>query len=525
MTENEFLLSQKGILDLLVAELSERIGLDLTYRTELTFTTELRDAVAKMVQNFRDRRSDIAGTPRTAGSQPTAGTPSNPIRNEGAYLTAIRSSLTTIQSSLATRLAGDNTNRTEDQYLAALITSLNSANGSLNTRLVELATAGYAGSISYTAAGVKHVPGTEPKWLDKVSVFDPFSGTGRRLAEYEAWLGRSMAWIVDNCFEGRTRTSPMPGTNVPTTPGSDWPEITTSVQNTVWAYRPITRNLMLSVPVVPMSYKDMTDRFDMVTSGAWDEHYTKTARSMIECIDKPLADGRVRKFRIRLWEWNGSWMAAYAGNTADLQAKARAAADYFIDFFKAIDPRFEFDFCPTVGVMQANSFNIAPTLSKLKSWGTDVYDQAWLPAHRVTTSMSQEEKEAVWNARFNDTVLNGPQGLIAHANFAAAAGLERTFPEWACRNRAANDSPQASGGDNPVFIQRMRDHFRDLENGVYPGTRLGLAAYFERQINVYSALSHGIDVSPATNPRTYHPTDFPNAAAKYLELFGAAASA
>lgn len=526
-TETEFLSLQKAAIDALVASLTQRIGLDLTYRPEVAFTTDLRDAVAKAVQDFRDRRSDIAGTARTAGSQPAAGSPSNPIRAEGAYLNAIRSPLVTVQSSLATRLGGDMTNRTEDQYLASIISSLNSANASLNTRLVELGTSGYSGSISYADPGVTHAPGTEPAattWLDRVGVFSPFSAYATKLPAYEQWKGRRTSPISDNCHEGFAKDTVLAdGTKI--TPGSDWDGplgIVHNVQTAAWSYGGIERDWIFAIVFVPKSCMDDPERFDRVLRGDFDAAYRSMAQALVPAIDRRFPSGFVAKLLLRIWEINGKWMAGWGGPDTDpiMQMKCRAAQNYFIRFFKAIDPRFEFDWCPTVGKQSGTStWNVMPDPTLLVSLGTDVYDEAWSTAHRVSDTMTTAQKEAIWTARFNTTLRDGVFGLTTFARVAARFGLKRTFAEFGCRNQPTGMDQGPNGGDNYIFIRLMAEHFRALDRGDFPGTSFGSACYFERA-DARSALSRGNAVTPATNPPTYQPTEFPLAAEEFLRQFG-----
>lgn len=489
MTESEFLLSQKDVLDRLVAGLSQRIGLNLTYRTEHTFTTELRDAVAEMVQDFRDRRSDIAGTPRTAGSQPAAGTPSNPIRNEGAYLTAIRSSLTTIQSSLATRLGGDNTNRTEDQYLAALITSLNAANGSLNTRLVELATAGYAGSISYTAAGVTNPPPL-PARIRTFGVFSPIATNNEadgtvRLTRYANWLGRTVTRVTDNGSET-----------------GDFAQLksTSIAAAAFWRAKPV--DLLLRVPLLP---KNNERQFTALKRGDFDTHFQEVANYLKPMIDR-VVNGKVYTLTIGLgWENNGNWYPWFGGGDP---AGYKAGYERIAALFLATDPRFRLDWNCTLGQMNIAASAIMPNPDSFHTLSTDIYDE--FQAYQASLYGFGKEVE-----RFRDRYKGGNFGLDWWAGEARRLGKDFMIPEWGVcdwRKYNSDGSLMVSGGDdNPIFIEKMAE-WMDANGDV-----LVWQSYFER---FYTGVNHALSRGPLVNG-VITPTKMPKSAEAFLRLFGA----
>jgi hypothetical protein len=114
----------------------------------------------------------------------------------------------------------------------------------------------------------------------------------------------------------------------------------------------------------------------------------------------------------------------------------------------------------------------------------DVYD--WDEYPGLTTAQ-----------RWNDIVNNG-YGLAWQASFAAQHKKPISFAEWALADDPS--SPSTSGGDDPAFIQNMYNWF-STHNTAFED-------YFDTDAN-------GDDFGMTTCNG-----EFPNATAKYLQLFG-----
>lgn len=429
------------------------------------------------------------------------------MRTETEYRSALLKAATAVVTSVDNRtlnLANGSDSRDEKTYLRTLLTNGTEAlTGSIRTRLDEL------------AASPPPVPPPPPRpWLeDAFGVFSPYVAYGARLAEWERWTGRPARWIADNLFEGRRGAAA----------GSDWEEIVHNVATAAYEYADVPAHVVLGLPLIPHS---LAGAITSLSNGVYDDYHRRMAASLMRLHGRQLGAG-VYGLRLRLWELNGNWMAAYGGYKP---IEAKAAYERIIRLYKAVDSRFEFDWCPAIGAQNCDGRALMPDPTLLKGIGLDVYDEAYPTSHRVPAGTSDTDALVIFKRRFNERCRNGAYGLVAWANIAAANGLESNFTEWGCRNRESWDTPEASGGDNPWFIEAMRDHFRDLATGVYPGTKLGHHCYFERDVQLHS-LARGMAARSADNTVqrdaqgkvVYGPTLFPKASAKFQELFGAAA--
>jgi hypothetical protein len=212
-------------------------------------------------------------------------------------------------------------------------------------------------------------------------------------------------------------------------------------------------------------------------AGQYNTYYATMAKNLIA--------GGLGSSIIRLgWEFNGTWYPWSAENAS--QAGQYAAAwRQEVGAIKSVKGgHFTFDWSMTINDGGINPALAYPGDSYVDYIGMDVYD--WDEYPGLTTAQ-----------RWNDIVNNG-YGLAWQASFAAQHKKPISFAEWALADNPS--SPSTSGGDDPAFIQNMYNWF-STHNTAFED-------YFDTDAN-------GDDFGMTTCNG-----EFPNATAKYLQLFG-----
>lgn len=200
----------------------------------------------------------------------------------------------------------------------------------------------------------------------------------------------------------------------------------------VWKNLNPSRNVVWSVPLTTTG----TPLAD-VASGLHDGEFEAAARAISAAQPKAI---------IRLgWEMNLSQTGWFA---KDHKAEYIAAFRRVVGIFRRHSSDFRFDWCPGWGAQD--------TPADLTYPGDDVVDYIGLDVYDFKQEGSLEDR---WNTLY----LKAPFGLEWHRDFAVKHGKLMSYPEWGVGN----------AGDNPFFIQQMRDWF-----GKNDGT-IAYAAYFD----------------------------------------------
>jgi beta-mannanase len=212
-------------------------------------------------------------------------------------------------------------------------------------------------------------------------------------------------------------------------------------------------------------------------AGQYNTYYATMAKSLIA--------GGLGSSIIRLgWEFNGNWYPWSALNATEA-AQYAAAWRQEVGAIKSVKGgHFTFDWSMTVDDGGINPALAYPGDTYVDYIGMDVYD--WDEYTGLTGAQ-----------RWNDIVNNG-YGLAWQASFAAQHKKPISFAEWALADNPS--SPSTSGGDDPAFIQNMYNWF-STHNTAFED-------YFDTDAN-------GDDFGMTTCNG-----EFPNATAKYLQLFG-----
>jgi hypothetical protein len=200
----------------------------------------------------------------------------------------------------------------------------------------------------------------------------------------------------------------------------------------IWKKLNPKRNVVWSVPLT-VKGTSLAD----IANGLHDAEFEAAARAISEA--QPIAIIRLG------WEMNIADSAWFAnGQEADYIRAFRRV----VGIFRRYSNDFKYDWCPGWGPQQLAADLAYP--------GDDVVDYVGLDVYDFKQAGSPQER---WDTYY----LKAPFGLQWHRDFSALHGKRMSYPEWGVGNF----------GDNPFFIQQMRDWFVKNEGNI------AYAAYFD----------------------------------------------
>jgi hypothetical protein len=254
-------------------------------------------------------------------------------------------------------------------------------------------------------------------------------------------------------------------------PGDTW----ITIEDPGWTARRWSGSgleLVLSVPMLPPAGATMAEG----AAGAHNVHFRRLAEALA-------AEGAGDAI-IRLgWELNGSWYPWAA------QYDTGAFVDYWrevVDTMRGVegtDFRFAWDL--VLGTTQFPVEAAYPGGDYVDFISASLYDQSWY---------SEDHTDAVrrWQRMLTQT-----HGLDWLESFAGSEGKPLAFSEWGLSDRSDGNG----GGDNPYFIERMHEWITTRN--------LAFQNYFEHDL--WAGERHRMMTGL-----------FPDAAQRYIELFGGA---
>ena len=232
-------------------------------------------------------------------------------------------------------------------------------------------------------------------------------GALRAVVEFEHWLGTRVDVVGDFI------------------PADSW----ASIENPDWLLKGWDdrgdRTIAFGVPMLPDSGGASLERG---AAGDYDGHFRALARSLVAA--------RQGDSVLRLgWEFNGGWFAWSADKCASC---FRAYWRRIVHAMRGVDgAHFRFDWNPVLGRHAIEPQRAYPGDDVVDVIGLDVYDQADRPLNAAER----------W-----DAILGDPFGLRWHRAFARRHHKPISFPEW-----GLVDDLRGAGGDDPLFVTRMRD--------------------------------------------------------------------
>jgi hypothetical protein len=245
---------------------------------------------------------------------------------------------------------------------------------------------------------------------------------------------------------------------------ANWQDYDGSVGWAAGLWWEINRTVLWSIPLIPVGAS-----LDDAASGEYDSHYLRAARA--------LATFRLQDSVLYIrtgWEFNGDW---FPWSAIGKERSFINAWRHFVTSFKSVSGRFRFDWCPNFGDTGMDPEDAYPGDEYVDLIGMDIYDE--------TIWCNIKNAVARW-----DYKLKVPHGLDWHRDFAASHHKPMSYPEWGIGGNGS--------GDNPYFIEKMRE-WCEANKAVYQTYWNSNAAY----------------------PGKLSDNQYPDAAAKYREVFGA----
>jgi hypothetical protein len=251
---------------------------------------------------------------------------------------------------------------------------------------------------------------------------------------------------------------------------ANWPDYEGSLGWAMGNWKHIDRRVLWSVPLIPVD-----ETLSEAAKGTYNSHWLKIAKRLAAWHPEE----KVIYIRTA-WEFNAAWMTYKAvGQPQNFIGAWRQ----FVSVFRSVSPRFRFDWCPAGGDwMPMKAEDAYPGDDYVDIIGLDIYDNE-------KYCKIQDPKE-----RWQKIYLHGNDALLWHQAFAKAHNKPMSYPEWGVGG--------CDAGDDTYFVEQMYKWFID-NHVIY-------ANYWNSNSSYHGQLSNN---------------QYPNAGAKYKELFGTIDSA
>lgn len=334
-----------------------------------------------------------------------------------------------------------------------------------------------------------------------------YCGTGTRGAAHTDSFGQ---WVGQPIYLGHDS---MPDHN------ATWDHISGRdlVGNRDWLLQPWARwkqaapgrRLVLSVAILPggLDLKgpqtgtaaNIPVSLEQGAQGAYNQYFTALAQRLI-------ASGHDDALLRLGWEMNGDWYTWRCGGHEE------AFAGYWrqiVTTLRAVPGQhFLFVFNPDCDPRAADLEKAWPGDAYVDLFGIDLYDWSWLAdTYPIPAAATPAERLARHRKVWTELHMHGNNDhrLAYLSNFARLHHKPLCFPEWGL---CAAWSKGHGGGDNPYFVERMYQFIMDPQNHVA----------FHSYFNMDGGQDHEFRLAP--DPEGKVQTEFPNAAARFKELFG-----
>ena len=298
---------------------------------------------------------------------------------------------------------------------------------------------------------------------------------------YEQWLGRPVPLGQDYEAYWEGTWASLEGPDSKLVP---WQQ---------WASTDPSRELQPGVELMP------SDTLEECAAGNDNPHWQRLAQNLV-AVQLGRAIIRLNSDFNRsgqTWSAQGH-VDAYKGCFAQVVTTMRAVPGAAMRF----DWNASTGTYPSVDTQQLAAEQAYPGDAYVDFVGLSVFDTD--PRIYPTSGVTDDQHTAAWNE-----IVNSAEGLAFWRDFARAHGKPLSFPSWG----VVEEGSRYGGGDDAAFVQRMHDFMVDPSNGV------AYASYYDMTDDTGdSRLSPG-DPSYPGQPG-YGPTRFPNAAARFQQLFG-----
>eukprot|EP01117_Protostelium_nocturnum_P015062 TRINITY_DN579_c0_g3_i1.p1 TRINITY_DN579_c0_g3~~TRINITY_DN579_c0_g3_i1.p1 ORF type:complete len:400 (+),score=53.69 TRINITY_DN579_c0_g3_i1:1-1200(+) len=230
-------------------------------------------------------------------------------------------------------------------------------------------------------------------------------------------------------------------------------------------------------------------------NGNYNNYYVKFATNMVK-NGMPNAIMRVG------WEFNNDWSWGAKGNE---QSYAACFRQVVTAMRSVANSNFKFDWNVDASAYWWDHSKMDlcyPGDAYVDYISCDTYDASWA-AYPYPSPCDDACKQKSWQTAWNDYT----HGLFYMRDYAKSHGKYFAIPEWGVWT--TNQNPERGGLDNAWYIEQMYNFITDPNNNV------GYEIYFN--IDAGDGL-HRISDTNNDGTRGFK-TTFPNAAAKYKQLF------
>jgi beta-mannanase len=196
----------------------------------------------------------------------------------------------------------------------------------------------------------------------------------------------------------------------------------------------------------------------------YDDHYTKAAQT--------LAKFRPQESVLYIrtgWEFNGDWFPWAAKGKA---VQFAGAFQHFVAAFRAVSPRFRFEWNVNIGDVGMNPEDAYPGDASVDIIGMDFY---W------NTQWDPKDPMDAWNS-----MMTRMWGLKWHQDFAKAHGKPTAYSEWGIMSDSAGpyiQQAKAWFASHPVVYQtywNSDSSFKGmLSSGQYPNAGMAYKSAFK----------------------------------------------
>ena len=236
----------------------------------------------------------------------------------------------------------------------------------------------------------------------------------KRIAAFEAWLGRPVDRVID--FLARDR----------------WATVISSGKWVSHCWRGTPYKVTFSIPMLPA---DKESTLEAGMNGAYNDYFRELANTFV-------ANGQGDAILRIGWEFNGGWYPWAAKRNPDAWI---ALWRHIVTTMRSVPgARFRFDWNPTLGWQQIPPDKVYPGDDYVDIIGLDVYNQTW------------EKTATTPELRWRD-LMDRSYGLRWHADFARQHGKPMSFAEWGTGTRADGHG----GGDDPLFVRNMTEWIKE----------------------------------------------------------------
>ena len=243
-----------------------------------------------------------------------------------------------------------------------------------------------------------------------------------------------------------------------------------------WSGSRYRGQMLVSLPMLP---DDRSQTLARGATGAYDWHFRRTARHLVEV---GMGGAWIRPG----WEFNGAWSSLGA------RGDPAAYAAYFRHIVQAMrsvpGAHFSFDWNVATGTHGWDTTAAYPGDDVVDAVGQDVYDMLW-----ARPAATPEER---WSALLAPDHGDYRYGLVFWADFAARHAKPLSYAEWGLVGVGSRMAHGGGGGDDPLFVTRMASWFAEHDTAfeVYfntdapDGSHLISTGRFPQAAQVYRTL-------------------------------------